>query len=114
MLGGEIDEDKQRVIKRMTKQMKTPTHKKITKTLRLIAECLWVNVKERSRLYRIVRCPVCGWLGCDGFYICQNCDWENDNDHLYPEEKGGPNCISFNEYKQVYDTLCKQLNNKEI
>jgi len=108
-LGSKMDEDKLRIIKLITEQLKTPTHKKITNTLVLIAECLWFNVKERSRFYRIVRCPVCGWLGCDGYYICQNCDWQNDNDHLYPDEKSGPNCISFNEYKQIYNNLKERM-----
>ena len=28
--------------------------------------------------YRIVRCPICGKLTLDNYYICSRCGWEYD------------------------------------
>ena len=101
-MGSKMDEDKLRIIKLITEQLKTPTHKKITNTLVLIAECLWFNVKERSRFYRIVRCPVRPAWMMDTIYVKTAI---GKTTTIYTPTKSGPNCISFNEYKQIYNNL---------
>jgi rubredoxin len=76
-----------------------------------IAESLFVSKIQN----RLVRCPVCGWLGCDSYYICPNCEWEYDESHLFfPDEDSASNGMSFNEYKQRYDTIRKRTRNKEM
>lgn len=82
---------------------------KILHMVHYIAECLF-----SKNGYRLVRCPVCGWLGCDSYYICPNCSWEYDGSNLYPYEEGGPNKMNFNEYKRRYDAKHKRTRNKEF
>jgi hypothetical protein len=51
-------------------------------------------------------CPICGETEFESegsFDICEVCGWEDDPvGLLYPDEVGGPNPYSLNEYKEKY------------
>lgn len=55
----------------------------------------------------MIECPVCGKYKFreEGDYdICPVCDWENDGLQLAnPDEDGGANELSLNEYKKEYE-----------
>lgn len=63
------------------------------------------NKKNEKPPYQ---CKLCGVHEITETYnICQVCGWEDDGEHLFPDEEGGANVLSFNQYKSVW------INNKE-
>ena len=54
----------------------------------------------------MIKCPVCGkytFKKSGDYDICPVCEWENDPIQLAnPDEDGGANDLSLNEYKKEY------------
>ena len=52
------------------------------------------------------QCPICGNYTLDvknEYYICPICFWEDDGSEAYPDEDYGPNHISFNDAKRLWN-----------
>jgi len=52
--------------------------KLLKETFLYMLECKITNIKEKKKIFKIVKCPCCGWIGCDNYYVCPRCSWEND------------------------------------
>ena len=57
-----------------------------------------------------MKCPVCSeyeFAEHGDYDICHNCLWENDGIQFdKPNESGGANYLSLNQYKELYNKLC--------
>lgn len=51
--------------------------------------------------YHFVRCPICGKLTLDNFWVCENCYWEYDD--LMVDEYSIVNQTNMNEFKMYYE-----------
>jgi hypothetical protein len=50
------------------------------------------------------QCRMCGMYEItEAFEICQVCGWEDDFHNEDPDEEGGPNHMSFNQYKNIWE-----------
>ena len=52
------------------------------------------------------QCPICGNYTLDvknEYNICPICFWEDDGSEAYPDEDYGPNHISFNDAKRLWN-----------
>lgn len=55
---------------------------------------------------KIVRCPICGKLTLDWYYICENCHWEYDDyiDNNDENEYSDVNKSSIKWFKENYES----------
>ena len=55
---------------------------------------------------KIVKCPICGKLTLDWYYICENCNWEYDDyiDVKDENEYSDVNKSSIKRYKENYES----------
>jgi rubrerythrin len=71
------------------------------------------DTMRRPQIDREHKCPVCKccvFPRDDTYYICPVCDWEdNASDNRNPDEGGGANGVSLNEYRAEYRKLNKDV-----
>jgi len=72
--------------------------------------------QEETKIVRPYLCPVCGMFEIKEpchYEICEICGWQDDGDHEFPDENGGPYVISFHLYKNVWLNNSEKIRNYE-